>query len=134
MNYLLDTNICVYLIKQRPVQVVYKFLAFQPGDIGVSALTVAELQLGVHKSAHPAQNQSALEHLLLSLLVANFDAHAAAFYGKIRTQLERRGTPIGSVDYLIAAHALSLDVTLVTNNVREFERVPGLKVENWVDG
>ncbi len=133
MNYLLDTNICIYLIKQRPVEVIHKFLTFQTGAVGVSTLTVAELQFGVQRSDYPAQNQHALEHLLLSLVVVNFDMQAAELYGKIRTQLERGGTPIGSFDYLIAAHALSLDVTLVTNNTREFNRVPGLKVENWVN-
>jgi tRNA(fMet)-specific endonuclease VapC len=132
INYLLDTNICVYLIKQRPAEVVRKFLALQAGEVGVSSLTVAELQFGVQRSDHPGQNQRALERLLVAFQIANFDARAAEIYGTIRTYLEKRGTPIGAFDYLIAAHALSLDTILVTNNEREFSRVPGLKVENWV--
>lgn len=133
MKYLLDTNICIYLIKRKPATVIHKFLTLQPGDIGISALTVAELRFGAQKSAHPTTNHQALERLLLSLNVVSFDIEAARLYGEIRAHLEKRGTPIGSFDYLIAAHALHLGVTLVTNNVREFQRVPGLKIENWID-
>lgn len=133
MKYLLDTNICIYLIKRRPATVIHKFLALQPGDIGISALTVAELRFGAQKSAQPTTNHEALARLLLSLNVVSFDMEAASLYGEIRAHLEKRGTPIGSFDYLIAAHALHLGVILVTNNVREFQRVPGLKIENWID-
>lgn len=132
MRYLLDTNICIYLIKRRPPQVLARFQHCAVGDIGLSAVTLAELQYGVAKSQFPARNQQALEAFTLPLEVVPFDAAVATAYGPIRTVLERQGTPIGAMDLLIAAHALSLGVTLVTNNPREFGRVSGLQVENWV--
>lgn len=132
MRYLLDTNICIYLIKKKPQNVLQKFEAQPPGEIGISAITIAELQFGVHKSHYPAQNQRALEQFLIPLVIIEFDYLAAAAYGQIRALLERQGTPIGSLDMLIAAQALSLDVTLITNNTREFSRIPNLKVANWV--
>ena len=132
MIYLLDTNICIYLIKRRPAQVLERFRRCAVGDIGLSTVTLAELQYGVAKSLFPAQNQQALDAFTLPLEVVAFDAAAAVAYGPVRAALERQGTPIGALDLLIAAHALSLGVTLVTNNPREFSRVPGLRVENWV--
>ena len=108
----------------------FELLTF--GDVGVSSITVAELQFGVQKSQRPLQNQEALALFLAPLIIADFDHAAAEAYGVIRADLERQGTPIGSLDTLIAAHALSLGVTLVTDNEREFSRVPGLQVENWV--
>ena len=133
MRFLLDTNICVYLIAQKPPQVLDRFAALSFGDVGVSSITVAELQYGVRKSQYPERNQQALEQFLVPLVIAEFDYNAAAAYGAIRAALERQGTPIGSLDTLIAAHAMSLDVTLVTNNVREFARVPDLKLVNWAE-
>ncbi|HUT19255.1 MAG TPA: type II toxin-antitoxin system VapC family toxin [Anaerolineae bacterium] len=133
MKYMLDTNICIYLIKQKPPQLLRKFAELSFGDVGVSAITVAELQYGVQKSQYPEQNQQALGQLLIPLTIVDFDHNAAVAYGAIRAALERQGTPIGSLDTLIAAHAQSLDVTLVTNNVREFSRVPDLKVVNWAE-
>lgn len=133
MKYLLDTNICIYLIKRKPPQVLQKFQAHSVGEIGISAITVAELQFGVHKSQYVEQNQRALRQFLLPLVCAPFDEQAAAAYGEIRVTLEAQGTPIGSLDTLIAAHALSLDVALVTNNLKEFSMVPNLQVVNWVD-
>ncbi len=132
MRYLLDTNICIYLIKGQPRQVLQKFTALSVGEIGVSSITVAELHHGVQKSQHVAKNQQALEQFLLPLVIADFDAKAAQVYGQIRAALERQGTPIGPLDILIAAHALSLDTTLVTNNVKEFSRVPDLRIANWI--
>ena len=132
MILLLDTNICIYLIKEHPPEVLRKFNEYAVGDIGVSSVTAAELHFGVQKSQRPEENRRALQQFLLPLTVAHFDENAAASYGHVRAQLERRGKPIGSLDTLIAAHALNLDLTLVTNNVREFEHVPELKVENWV--
>ena len=132
MIFLLDTNICIYLTKRRPAEVLRKFEEYAVGDIGVSSVTVAELYFDVQKSQHPAQNEQALEQFLLPLAAAAFDLKAAATYGRIRATLEKQGTPIGPLDTLVAAHALSLDLTLVTNNVREFGRVPGLSIENWV--
>ena len=134
MRYLLDTNICIYLIKKRPHPVLEKFDAYSVGEVGVSSITVAELQYGVRKSQHAVKNQQALKQFLLPLVIADFDEQAAIAYGEVRAILEAQGTPIGPLDTLIAAQAISLDVTLVTNNVREFSRVPGLRFENWVDG
>ena len=132
MNVLLDTNMCIYLIKNRPPEVLRRFEEYAVGDIGVSSVTAAELHFGAQKSQRPAQNEQALEQFLLPLAVVGFDLSASIAYGRVRAALEKQGTPIGPLDTLIAAHALSLDLTLVTNNVREFARVPDLSVENWV--
>ena len=133
MKFLLDTNICIYIIKQKPPKVLQRFNTYQVGDIGVSSITVAELEFGVQKSQFPEQNQQALTQFLLPLTIADFDRAAAIIYGDIRAKLEQQGTPIGSLDTLIVAHALSLQVTLVTNNVREFSRVSKLQLANWVN-
>jgi tRNA(fMet)-specific endonuclease VapC len=131
MKYMLDTNICIYLIRRKPPQVLERFAPLSFGDVGVSTITVAELQYGVQKSQRPEQNRQALEQFLIPLIIADFDQDAAIAYGIVRATLEQQGKPIGSLDTLIAAHALSLDVTLVTNNLREFARVPDLQVANW---
>ena len=133
MRFLLDTNICIYIIKQKPPEVLQRFNAYQVGDIGISAITVAELEFGVQKSQFPTRNQQALTQFLLPLTIVDFDRAAAIIYGDIRARLEKQGIPIGSLDTLIAAHALSLQVTLITNNVKEFSRVPNLQLENWVN-
>ncbi len=130
MKYLLDTNICIYIINERPARVLERFKRFAVGDLGVSSITVAELAFGVAKS-RSARNRSALEAFLLPLNVAPFDLIAAFAYGDLRAELERRGEPIGALDMQIAAHALCLGVTVVTNNEREFRKVPGLKLDNW---
>lgn len=132
MKVMLDTNICIYLIKQQPPAVIERFLSHQVGDVGVSSITVAELAYGVSKSRHTTKNRFALEQFLAPLDVVAFDQDAALSYGLLRAQLEQKGSLIGSMDLLIAAHALSLGVRLATNNLREFRRVPGLRVENWV--
>ncbi len=132
MKVMLDTNICIYLIKQQPPTVIERFLAYPVGAIGLSSITVAELAFGVQKSRHVAKNRLALEQFLAPLEVASFDHEAALSYGRVRARLEMLGSPIGSMDLLIAAHALSLGVRLVSNNLRAFRRVPGLKLENWV--
>ena len=129
--WLLDTNICIYLIKKQPERVVQRLRSLDISTVGVSSITVAELQYGVAKSNRPEQNALALAALLAPLDVLAFDDAAAAVYGTVRAGLERAGTPIGSMDLLIAAHALALGRTIVTNNTREFSRVAGLKVENW---
>ena len=131
MKLLLDTNICIYLIKKKPPSVLKHFDAYATGMIGISSITVAELEFGVHKSRYPLQNQEALEQFLLPLVILNFDQEAARTYGKLRAALEARGRVIGALDMLIAAQALSQNLPLATNNVREFSRVPGLKVLNW---
>ena len=131
MRRLLDTNVCIYIIRRRPPKVLSNFERFEVGEVGVSSVTVAELSYGAEKSSRPEQNWEALSQFLLPLEVVAFGPEAAAAYGRIRVALERAGTPIGPLDTLIAAHAISLGVTLVTNNVREFERVPNLDVEDW---
>jgi tRNA(fMet)-specific endonuclease VapC len=133
MQYLLDTNICIYLIKQKPSQVLERFQTLALSDIGISSITVAELAYGVFKSQQQEKNRSALMQLLIPLEIIDFDQAAATVYGEIRSDLERRGLVIGAMDMLIAAHALSLGVTLVSNNVREFSRVGNLSLENWVE-
>jgi tRNA(fMet)-specific endonuclease VapC len=131
MRYLLDTNICIYLIRKKPPEVMEKFRDCSAGDIGISSITAAELLFGVQNSQYPIQNQRALEQFLVPLVIVDFDHQAAIVYGMIRATLERQGSSIGPLDTLIAAHALSLSVILVTNNIREFSRVPDLKVVNW---
>ena len=132
MKFLLDTNICIYLIKQKPPEVLQKFNTYQVGDIGISSISVAELKFGVQKSQFPNKNDRALEKFLLPLQIVDFNRAAADTYGTVRAMLEKKGTPIGSLDTLIAAHALSLGVILITNNEKEFNRVPNLKLDNWV--
>jgi tRNA(fMet)-specific endonuclease VapC len=132
MKVMLDTNICIYIIKQQPPSVIERFLSHQVGDIGISSITVAELAYGVSKSRHAAKNRHALEQFLAPLEVVAFDQVAAWTYGRVREQLEAKGIPIGSMDMLIAAHALSLGVRLVSNSLREFRRVPGLRLDNWL--
>jgi tRNA(fMet)-specific endonuclease VapC len=131
MKFMLDTNICIYLIKRQPEAVLERFASHPVGDIGISVITLAELEYGASKSSNPFRNREALEQFVLPLEIAPFDRPATLTYGKIRALLEKKGRPIGSMDMLIAAHALSLGARLVTNNVKEFRRVPGLRVENW---
>ena len=132
MKVMLDTNICIYIIKQKPEAVLARFRAFQVGDVGISTITLAELQYGAMKSARPKQNRENLKEFVAPLDVASFDNAASEAYGEIRVALEKSGRPIGAMDLLIAAHALSLDARLVTNNEKEFKRVRGLRVENWI--
>ena len=132
MKYLLDTNICIALIRQKPPALIQRIISHRPGEVGISSITLAELAHGVEKSAQPEQNMSALQQFLLPFEVSDFEQKAALAYGKIRAQLERNGRTIGSMDMLIAAHAINLEAILVTNNVREFQRVKGLNVEDWI--
>ena len=131
MKFILDTNICIYIIKKKPAQVFEKFKGLPLGSVGISSITLAELEYGVKKSSQPEKNQIALKQFLIPLEILDFDTNAAAEYGKIRTDLERNGTPIGPLDTLIAAHVKSLELILVTNNEKEFKRVAGLQIENW---
>lgn len=133
MKYLLDTNIIAYIINKRPPEVISKFLSLSKDEIFVSSIVVAELWYGVAKSRKKEQNKSALEEFLAPLTVVDFDFTGAKYYALIRSDLEAKGLIIGSNDILIAAHALSLGLTLVTNNTKEFARVNGLKLENWVE-
>ena len=132
MKRMLDTNSCIYLIKRHPSSVLDRFRSLPVGTLGLSIITLAELMYGASKSRDRERNQEALEQFVAPFEIASFDTDAATAYGRLRHTLEKQGRPIGSMDLLIAAHALSLNVTLVTNNLGEFERVPGLKVENWV--
>jgi tRNA(fMet)-specific endonuclease VapC len=132
VHCMLDTNICIYLIKKKPRGVLEKLAEYKISEVGISAITVAELEYGVAKSSLPDKNRDALDEFLAPFEIIPFDDRAAQEYGRIRAYLERKGTLIGSMDMLIAAHAQSLGVTLVTNNVKEFKRVPHLQVENWV--
>ena len=131
MKFLLDTNICIYLIREKSPQVLKQVTSRSPEDLALSSITVAELEYGVAKSAQSAKNAVALEGFLRPFRVLDFGSVAAGAYGHVRAKLERLGNPIGPLDTLIGAHALSLGLTLVTNNPREFARIEGLKIQNW---
>ena len=133
MKVMLDTNICIAIIKRKPPAVLRRFAAYKIGDIGISCVTLAELEWGVAKSLHMEKNQAALDEFVLPLEIANFDRDAARVYGRIRATLEKKGTPIGSLDMMIGAHALALSATLATNNKREFSRFKDLRVVDWLD-
>ena len=133
MRYMLDTNICIYAIKHKPEKVFHKLQEVDPEDVCVSSVTYAELVHGIEKSAAVEKNRLALSMLLANIEIKNFDTYAADCYGKIRADLEKKGTPIGTLDMMIAGHAQSLDLTIVTNNVKEFARVDNLKIENWTE-
>ncbi|MGZ0656903.1 type II toxin-antitoxin system tRNA(fMet)-specific endonuclease VapC [Coraliomargarita sp. W4R72] len=132
MKYLLDTDICIFIIRRRPESVFAKLRKLTVGSVGISSITYSELYFGAYKSQNPEKNLSALETFTAPLEILPFDADAAKTYGKIRRQLEQQGLPIGPLDQLIAAHAHSLNLTLVSNNTREFSRVEGLRLENWL--
>lgn len=131
MRYLLDTNICIVIIRKKSPLVLQKLTQQTITDMFLSTLTVAELQYGVHKSADLVKNQQALDQFLIPFSLVDFDFQAAQEYGKIRAYLEGQGTPIGSIDLLLAAQAIAYNLIMVTNNVKEFSRVPGLQIEDW---
>ena len=131
MKLLLDTNICIFIIKQRPAAVLKRFLEYQVGDIGISSITLSELRYGVAKSVRREKNAKALDEFITPLEVIAYDEASAHVYGDIRAALEKAGTTIGSMDMLIAAHAVSLGIPLVTNNTREFLRVPSINLIDW---
>jgi Predicted nucleic acid-binding protein, contains PIN domain len=132
MKFMLDTNICIYLIRKNPVRVLKKLQEIKASEVCISSITLAELEYGVQKSQNQNQNRIALTEFIAPLEIEPFEEDAAIKFGEIRTGLEKKGSVIGAYDMLIAAHALSLNVTLVTNNLREFLRIPSLRVENWV--
>ena len=132
MAYMLDTNICIYIIKRKPEKVLQKFKLISIDELNISMITVAELEYGARKSFNPEKNLVALRLFLLPFNLLDFDYNAVIEYGIIRADLESKGTPIGALDTLIAAHAKSLNCTLVTNNEKEFVRINGLQIENWV--
>ena len=131
-KYLLDTNICIYIIKKKPLQVIQKLQSLDISDVAISSITLSELEYGVSKSAAVEKNKLALTQFLAPIETIDFDDKSAEVYGRIRAHLEKRGTPIGPLDTLIGAHALSLGYTLVTNNTKEFERIPDIELENWI--
>jgi tRNA(fMet)-specific endonuclease VapC len=131
VKYLLDTNVCIDMIRGRPDRILSRLRRCRPGDVGISSITRAELWHGVAKSRNPEGNAAALEGFLLPLEVLDFGEAAARAYGAVRASLEKAGTPIGSMDTLIAAHAASLGATVVTSNTREFRRVKSLNVVDW---
>ena len=132
MKFMLDTNIIAYAKNHRPESVLRRFMQYKPEDMCISSITMAELEFGVYNSSKPEQNRLALMTFLSGIAVVPFDADAALEYGSIRADLTKKGTLIGANDMLIAAHAKALDLTLVTNNTRELNRIEGLKIENWV--
>lgn len=129
---MLDTNICIYTIKHNPESVIKRFTKEIFNGLCISSITLGELWHGVEKSVNPQKNSITLTKFLTALTILPFDDLAAIEYGKICAYLQKQGTPIGPMDMLIAAHAKSENLILVTNNTREFERVPDLKLENWV--
>ena len=131
IKYMLDTNICIHIIRKKPGAVLRRLQRSRVSDIGISSITLSELEYGVAKSSKPQQNKLALTEFLAPIEILPYDDLAAQQYGELRAHLERKGKPIGSLDMLIAAHALSLKCILVTNNEVEFRRVPKLNIENW---
>ena len=131
MKYMMDTNICIYAIKNKPESVIRKILSQNPEDLCISVVPYAELMHGVEKSQAVEKNRIAMSLFLSAITVLDFDGEAAEAYGQIRAELERKGTPIDPMDLLIAGHARSQGLILVTNNTREFARVTGLRIEDW---
>lgn len=133
MNYMLDTNICIYAMKKKPERVLKRLREELNGGICISSITLAELEYGMKRSSDPIRNERALLRFLAPLSVLPFGAAAASEYGEIRAYLQSQGTPIRPLDMLIAGHAKAEHLILATNNVREFERVPNLEIENWAE-
>src|SRR5437016_1706931 len=132
LRYLLDTNICIYIAKQKPMRVLQRFEKIEVGEMAMSAITYGELMYGAEKSHHPKKAKEALIELSSLIPPLPLTIHVSEHYAKIRATLEKQGKPIGNNDLWISSHALALHVTLVTNNVKEFSRVPHLIVENWI--
>jgi tRNA(fMet)-specific endonuclease VapC len=128
---MLDTNICVYLIREKSQKVLDKYLEMQIGDVSISVITLSELEFGVQNSSTPGKSAAALANFLVGIEVLDFTSEAALTYGRVRSDLKQKRTTIGPLDTLIAAHAKTENCILVTNNTREFERVDGLPLEDW---
>lgn len=133
MRYMLDTNMCIYIIKKKPLKVFETLSKLDIGDVGISAITLAELEYGVQKSQQRERNKIALTLFLVPIEILPFSGNAAVIFGEIGAELEKKGRIIGAYDLLIGAHALSENLTLVTNNINEFNRIPGISLENWTD-
>ena len=129
---LLDTNTCIYIINNRPPNVLERFRKYKAGEVGISSIAASELAYGVAKSGS-IKNRKALDMFLAPMQILPFDSQCLWFYADLRASLEKQGLSIGPMDTLIAAHALSIDGTLVTNNIKEFMRVPKLKLDNWFE-
>jgi tRNA(fMet)-specific endonuclease VapC len=134
MKWMLDTDTCIAVIKRQPEKVIKRLRGKSVGQVGVSSVTLGELAFGAEASARPEQNLAALYEFLLPLEIASYDEACAFQYGSVRAGLKKKGRPIGSLDTLIAAHAVALDVILVTHNTREFAQVEGLRLEDWLEG
>ena len=132
MKWMLDTNTCIAMVRRAPESILKKLRGKSIGQVGLSSVVLSELAYGAARNARPPQNFAALHEFLMALEVAPYDFAAAMQYGSVRSSLEHKGRPIGPLDTLIAAHALALDAILVTHNTREFERVKGLRVEDWL--
>ncbi|PSH56089.1 type II toxin-antitoxin system tRNA(fMet)-specific endonuclease VapC [Phyllobacterium endophyticum] len=131
LRYMLDTNICIYVMKSYPLQLRDKFNALAE-QLCISSITLGEMHYGAEKSARTIENLKAIEHFVSRLEILPFAAAAAVHYGQIRADLERAGTPCGSHDMQIGGHARSEGLVVVTNNMREFIRMPGVLTENWI--
>ncbi len=132
MRWMLDTDTCIAIIKRKPESALRKLRGKSTGQVGISSITLGELAFGAAKSSRPKESREALGEFVLPLEIAAFDYDAAMAYGEIRALLSGRGQPIGPLDTLIAAHALALDVVLVTHNTQEFARVKGLRLDDWI--
>ena len=132
IRYMLDTDSCIALIKNRPVSMRSRLSLLTPEEVGISSIVAAELWFGVANSQKRKKNEAALKDFLEFVTLLDWPCEASLLYGQVRAQLQKLGTPIGAMDLLIASHALFIDTVLVTNNTREFERVPDLKIENWL--
>lgn len=132
MKILLDTDTCIHLIRRRAPEILRRLRRYSPGDVGISSITLGELAFGVSKCGQAETNQRALDEFISALEVAPFDESAARGYGPIRAVLQQSGKAIGALDMLIGAHALSLGATLVTHNTREFSRIRGLRLTDWI--
>lgn len=133
MKWMLDTDTCMAVIRRQPEKALKKLRGKNIGQVGISSVTLSELSFGVEASARPEQNLEALREFLLPLEIAAYDETCAFRYGPIRAKLKKKGRPIGSLDTMIAAHALALDAILVTHNTRELGQVEGLRLEDWLE-
>ncbi len=131
MKYMLDTNLCIDIMRERSPSALEKLQAVHPRDVCVSSVTLSELEYGACRSSNPAKNRLLIAEFMTPIDIAPYDDTCALYYGRVRSELESQGRRIGPLDTMIAAHALALDAILVTDNEREFRRVPGLNIENW---
>ena len=131
MKYILDTNICIEIIRRRPRPILQRLMRKNISDTAISSITFSELEYGVEKSSQREKNKLALAEFITPFTILPYDDTAASAYGKVRVLLENEGVPIGPLDMLIGAHALSVNAILVTHNEKEFKRIQGLRIENW---